>query len=69
MPTEEQLKILHENPELLLWDIERRDESTYKMVFADDTVITVISGVWDHGYRDCWCWESTGHLEDCPKHS
>ena len=36
-----------------------------KYIFPDMSVITVLMGEWDFGYRNCWCRKSTGHLPTC----
>jgi hypothetical protein len=44
---------------------EGRSSDEYRFVFPDGSVITVCGAGWDLGFTDCWCWDSTGHDEDC----
>ena len=36
-----------------------------RYTFDDGSVITVAGGGWDYGYADCWCWDGTGHSDEC----
>lgn len=38
---------------------------TYRWVWADGSVLTMAGAAWDFGYQDCWCWDGTGHTEEC----
>jgi hypothetical protein len=40
------------------------DYDTVKWIFADESVITSVCGIWDVGYRHCSCWQSAGHVEE-----
>lgn len=46
---------------------ETRESTRY--TFPDGSVITVHPGGWDLGFPGCWCWQSTGHLDDCTARS
>jgi len=37
----------------------------YKLVFCDDSIVTVTGSVWDLGYEECWCLRGAGHEDDC----
>ena len=45
----------------------RHGDASYD--FQDGSTITIVNGMWDVGYRHCWCWVGGGHDESCEGHT
>ena len=45
--------------------VNEANSSLIRFTFSDGSALTIAGGGWDYGYADCWCWDGTGHDEDC----